>query len=80
MYNTMGVCYFLTKKHKNAIDCFEKALEIDPSIALNYANIGSNYRDMGETKLAVQYYEMALALDPDIEFAKENIEKLTRER
>jgi len=76
MFNTMGFCHFMMKNHETAITCFENALAVDPSLAINYANIGSNYRELGDYKLAVEYYEMALKIDPTIEFAKDNIEKL----
>ena len=66
----------MQKNHETAITCFEKAIEVDPSLAINYANIGSNYRELGEIKLAIKYYEMALEIDPSITFAKDNIEKL----
>ncbi|MCF8091788.1 MAG: YcaO-like family protein [Desulfotignum sp.] len=78
LLNTMGVCHFLQKKHHKAITCFETALEIDPSQAINYANIGSNYRELGENALAVKFYEMALEIDPTIAFARDNIQKLQK--
>ena len=56
--------------------CFKKVLQLNPGSAIDYANIGSNYREMGDKENAVRYYEMALALDPGIEFARENLEKL----
>lgn len=80
LLNTMGVCHFLQKKHHKAITCFEQAIEIDPSLAINYANIGSNYRELGEAALAVKYYEMALEIDPTIEFARDNIQKLQNQK
>ena len=49
---------------------------LDPSSAIDYANIASNYRDMGQTAKAIRYYEMALTLDTSIEFARENLAKL----
>jgi len=76
IYNIMGFCHFKLKEHTDAIACFRKVLELDPSSAIDYANIASNYRDMGETQKAVDYYEMALALDPGIEFARENLDLL----
>ena len=76
IYNTMGFCHFKLKEHTDAIACFRKVLELDPSSAIDYANIASNYRDMGETQKAMDYYEMALALDPDIDFARENLNLL----
>lgn len=77
IYNLMGFCYFKLKEHEKAIRCFRKVLELDPSSAIDYANIASNYRDMGNKEKAMQYYEMALALDPKIDFARDNLAKLT---
>ncbi len=78
IYNLMGFCHFKLKEHETAIENFKKVIELDPSSAIDYANIASNYRDMGLRTKAIRYYEMALALDPSIEFAKENLKKLKR--
>ena len=43
--NTLGVCCFIEKNFEEAIAAFEKAVEIDPSLGINYANIGSSYRE-----------------------------------
>ncbi|MGD2029134.1 MAG: tetratricopeptide repeat protein, partial [Desulfobacterales bacterium] len=68
--------YFKLKEHEKAIECFEKVLRLDPGSAIDYANIASNYRDMGQKGKAIQYYEMALAMDPEIDFARESLVKL----
>ena len=68
----------LKQDNDTALACFEQALEIDPSQAINYANIGSNYRELEEPALAVKFYEMALEIDPTIEFARDNIQKLKK--
>lgn len=78
IYNIMGFCHFKLKEHTDAIACFRKVLKRDPSSAIDYANIASNYRDMGETQKAIDHYEMALALDPGIEFARDNLNQLTQ--
>jgi ribosomal protein S12 methylthiotransferase accessory factor len=78
IYNLMGFCHFKLKEHEKAIECFKKVLQLDPSSAIDYANIGSNYREMGDTEKAIRYYQLALELDPGIDFARDNIEKLTR--
>jgi len=77
IYNLMGFCHFSLKEHEKAIESFQKVLRLDPSSAIDYANIASNYRDMGEKEKAIQYYGMALALDSSIEFARENLERLS---
>ncbi|CAB5079848.1 TPR domain protein [Olavius algarvensis associated proteobacterium Delta 3] len=78
IYNIMGFCHFKLKEHTDAIACFRKVLKRNPSSAIDYANIASNYRDMGETQKAIDHYEMALALDPGIEFARDNLNQLTQ--
>ena len=76
IYNLMGFCHFKLKEHEKAIACFEEVIRIDPSSAIDYANIASNYRDMGKKALAVHFYEFALELDPSIGFARDNLKKL----
>ena len=76
IYNLMGFCHFKLKEHEAAIKNFKAVIDLDPSSAIDYANIASNYRDMGQPAKAIRYYEMALTLDASIEFARENLAKL----
>jgi len=76
IYNLMGFCYFMLKEHKLAIENFKKVIKIDPGSAIDYANIASNYRDMGENEKAIYYYNIALGIDPSIEFAKTALNRL----
>ncbi len=79
IYNLMGFCHFKLKEHEEAIKCFKNVLRLDPTSAIDYANIASNYRDMGNKEEAIRYYRFALELDPTIEFARDNLMKLTGE-
>ena len=47
--------------------------------AIDYANIGSNLRELGHKEEAIRLYKIALELDPDIEFARASMEKLEAE-
>jgi len=76
IYNLMGFCYFMLKQHEQAIQCFKQVIAINPSSAIDYANIASNYRDMGDTDNAIAYYQIALSIDSSIDFARINLEKL----
>ena len=76
IFNLMGFCYFKLKEHNLAIQCFRKVLELNPGSAIDYANIASNYRDMGERDKAIRYYRFALELDPSIDFARDNLLRL----
>jgi ribosomal protein S12 methylthiotransferase accessory factor len=80
IYNLMGFCHFKLKEHEAAIKNFKKVIDLNPSSAIDYANIASNYRDMGHRAKAIRYYELALTLDSSIEFAKENLRKLKQQQ
>jgi ribosomal protein S12 methylthiotransferase accessory factor len=76
IFNLMGFCHFKLKQHQKAIENFAKVLDLNPSSAIDYANIGSNYREMGETDKAIYFYEVALSIDPTIDFARQSLERL----
>ena len=78
IHNLKGFCHFMMKNHEAAITSFKRVVEIDPSSAIDYANIASNYRDLGEREQAVDYYERALAIDPTIDFARDNLARLKK--
>ena len=50
IYNLRGFCHYQLKQHQEAIAAFERAIEIDPGSAIDYANIGSNLRELGLKK------------------------------
>ena len=77
LYNLMGFCYFQLKEHQEAIKCFQTVIRLDPGSAIDYANIASNYRDLNQTADAIRYYRMALEIDPGIDFARDNLARLT---
>ena len=80
IHNLMGYCHFKLKAHPEAIQCFKQVLRLNPTSAIDYANIASNYREMGKTEKAVQYYEMALEFDSGINFASEGLARLQKKQ
>ena len=80
IHNLMGFCYFKLKEHKKAIEAFHKVLELNPASAIDYANVASNYRDMGNRDMAIRFYKFALELDESIDFARESLKKLEGEK
>ncbi|VFQ44709.1 YcaO-like family protein [Desulfoluna butyratoxydans] len=76
IYNLMGFCHYMLADHNKAIDAFREVLRLNPNSAIDYANIASNYRELGNTDKAITYYRMALKMDPSIEFARTNLEAL----
>jgi len=49
---------------------------IDPGSAIDYASLGSNYREKGDINMAIAMYEKALTLDPNMTSASENLARL----
>jgi ribosomal protein S12 methylthiotransferase accessory factor len=79
VYNLKGFCHFKRGEHLAAIDNFQQVLRLNPGSAIDYANIGVNYRAMGEVEKAVRHYQIALTLDPSIDFARDHLAALTEE-
>lgn len=76
-HNLLGFCYYKTKQHDKAVACFRRAVEIDPGSGIDWANLGSNLRDLGKREEAVAMYRKALSLDPGLDFARQNLARLT---
>jgi ribosomal protein S12 methylthiotransferase accessory factor len=74
--NLMGYCHFKENAYENAIACFKRVVSLNPSSAIDYANLAVNHRALGEIPQAIEYYQLALALDPGIDFAREHLEQL----
>ena len=77
VFNLLGYCHYRMKEHEKAIECFREVLKLNPSSGIDYANIASNYREMGKIREAVSNYRLALELDPGIDFARENLARLS---
>lgn len=76
VFNLLGFCFFKQAQYEEAIQAFSQAIELDPGQAINYANIGTNLRELGRTEEACEMYAHALELDPSLDFARENLERL----
>ena len=76
LHNMMGVCNYKLDNFSKAVDHFTRAVELAPSSAIDYANLGVNLRKLNDTEKAIKNFETALALDPTIEFAKTQLAEL----
>ena len=73
----IGFCRYSLGDYAGAMESFSRALEIDPGSGIDYANIGSCLRQLGRTKEAVEMYKSALEIDPSLDFARDNIRRLS---
>lgn len=76
VFNLLGFCLFKQEQYEDAIQAFSQAIKLDPGQAINYANIGTNLRELGRIDEACEMYAHALELDPSLDFARENLERL----
>lgn len=78
-HNIQGVCYFKLGHYEKAIARFLRAVELHPTSAIDYANLGINYYKIGQYNEAIHAFELALEMDPTIEFARTYLQKIIEE-
>lgn len=79
IHNLLGFCYFKKQDFQTAISHFERAVQLNPASAMDYANLGVNHRRLGHREEALQAFTVALTLDPGIEFARSQLEEMLGE-
>ncbi|MFW6081483.1 MAG: YcaO-like family protein [Desulfosalsimonas sp.] len=77
LHNLEGFCRFKLKQHEAAIESFARAVRLNPSSAIDYANMAVNYRETGDTESAKSCFRIALELDPGLGFARRSLQELT---
>ena len=53
-------------------------MALDPTSAVDWANIGVNLERLGDDTRAAEMYRKALGMDPSIGFARDGLERLGR--
>lgn len=66
VYACLGDYYVQTNDMKKAVECFEKALEANPSSAPLSSDLGNAYSVLGNFEKAKEYYDRALAINPEL--------------
>ncbi len=51
---------------QGAIECYERAIAIEPNNAIGYSNLGVIKQQLGEFAEAIAYYRQALEIDPNL--------------
>lgn len=63
-YDGLGVALVQVDRLPEAVRCFEKALDLDPSSASTHANLGFASLDLGRPDAALRHFGEAVKLDP----------------
>ena len=84
-YQIVGEIYSLMSNHRQAIESFIKAIELNPKCNLNYISISKSFSAIGENKEAISYLENGIKIvgnDPLIFYSLgiiyQNIQNLDR--
>ncbi len=73
LHNVLGAALLDQGKHHGAVECFQKALELEPSAAEGYNNLGIALQRSGATEDAVACFQEAVVLKPDYPDAHNNL-------
>jgi len=76
IHNILGVCHFKCERFDRAAHHFQRAVELNPESAIDFANLAINLQKLGKTEAAIENYHIALTQDPGIEFARKGLADL----
>ena len=68
--NNKGVVLINLEKYSEAIGCFDKAIDINPSAAAVWYNKGVSLEKLRKHKEAIRYYDKALEFIPNFKLAR----------
>jgi hypothetical protein len=72
-YNNLGTVLFETGRVPEAIEQFEKALQLNPNMVEAHNNLGLALVQTGRTSEAIEHYEQALKINPHFALAHTNL-------
>ena len=75
-YYKKGLDHGKLEKYQEAIENFNKAIELDPNSVSFYFARGDVYEILRKYEEAINDYNKAIELDPNCKFAIENLKKL----
>ena len=71
IYNIHGVINLAVENWKNSVECFSKAISIDPTYAEAYYNLGIAQDNLEQMEEAIKSYAKAVEIKPDLVRAHE---------
>ncbi len=74
----VGLNHFYKNRYLEAYKEFKQALEIDPTCAEAYYNLGRVYKAQGFIKEAIVEFQLAVRIKPDYTAAKRELDALTQ--
>ena len=65
-YLTEGNKYFFGGDYNQAIEYYQKVLQLNPNLAEAYYNLGLAYGSLGQYQKAIEYFQKSIQLDPNL--------------
>ncbi len=69
-YNRLAIASRRSNQEAQAVEAFQKAIELDPEYAVAYAGLGGTYVGMQRFDDAIEMYKKALELEPTMQQAR----------
>lgn len=79
IWNNIGLCYQATGNANQAIEAYNKGIEIDPETPDLYINRALSFEKSGKNKLALNDYRYVLSIVPDHPIAQYNLMHMQNE-
>ncbi|BAS29450.1 tetratricopeptide repeat protein [Limnochorda pilosa] len=79
-HNRLGVALARLRRTRDALDHFRRSVELDPTNASAWTNLGNAQQELDDLDAARASYERALRLDPDHPLAHHNLGALLRKQ
>lgn len=68
-----GIDYFDQNNYQKAIECYKKAIELNPKYAYAWNGLGVAYGNLGNHKKEIEYCQKAIELNPKLSLAWNNL-------
>lgn len=65
IYIDIGSCFYMMNEHKEALEYWNKAIQLDPKNSKSYTNIGNLYYKNGQVEMAISFWLVALISRPE---------------
>ncbi|MCF6291608.1 MAG: YcaO-like family protein [Desulfobacterales bacterium] len=80
LHNLMGFCHYKLDEYETAVSHFSRSIEVDPSQAIDFFNLGVNLRKLGRIDEAIHNFKIALSMEPYMEMARTHLDELFAEQ
>ena len=62
---SQGADYYDDGQYQQAIEAYDKAIKLNPNVAIGYGHRGLSYLGLGQNERAIEDFDKAIELDPD---------------